>query len=979
MNFERIYKPFYHILIAGIFISACVSGCSSSPQEDGKKYVSKAFDNGKIRYNTYSSDAPWKGEADEIYKSLSGNYDPEVHMIEERVEKWNYHTDKIGETYHRVSRTLYFVQAMLETGRDDLLGEVEASLEAVLALQQTDKSKDFYGVWPYFKEEPVLTKKTPVDLNMANFPAIALIDIYMGHSDRLSAKLNEKIKLAVQAACSSILRRQTSKAYTNVAIMDIWVLYAAEGLFGVNGLDASRHVREYYNYVKEVGGFNEFNSPTYTLASIRYLSLMRQHVSDADVARMLDELLKMEWSIVARHYHKPTGQWGGPHSRAYTTLMKQPGANAGKGSSFYASVQDSPFYAFVQHASKGAVNFGVKVPWHLQKIDMNIPGEFLEYFIAPKLPRLEKERFAKNFGVVGTNYMTPQYSLSSASNSTMWNQARPLLLYFRGEGGLGASLCPRFLHDGYDFSSVFFASQQGKNNVLCALSYLNDGADKHIYMDKLGGKFTARDLRLSFEILNSKSKIILPKSGGDRVRIQFPEMAVDITLKAFGAMKGKWEIGKDPKSLDYVIWSGKEKEFDFSKMDSAAIVFALEVSPDKPSDLLVKKNADTIMASWKGLDIVSKLKPSSTISHREIFHSEFADFPEEADPKIVGLRLAKKFLNSPNSLYGDTSKTPKQITYPDVCTWLGSLWFAKTTQNADLLKRLNERFLPLLDKDKRLQPKPNHVDNNVFGALALELFMQVGKPEYKNLGLMYADTQWILPENAKPSEKEWARQGYSWQTRLWLDDMFMINAVQSQAYRVTGKREYIDRAAREMLLYLEKIQCPNGLFYHSPETPFHWGRGNGWLAVGMAEVLRALPKDSEYRPEILRRYRMMMSSLLKYQAEDGMWRQLVDDKESWKETSSTAMFAYAMIVGVKNGWLDDPSYGWLGASSAYAKAARKAWLAMVKYIDSNDNVREVCMGTNIKNSRQHYMTRPRIVGDLHGQAPYIWCANALLE
>ena len=91
------------------------------------------------------------------------------------------------------------------------------------------------------------------------------------------------------------------------------------------------------------------------------------------------------------------------------------------------------------------------------------------------------------------------------------------------------------------------------------------------------------------------------------------------------------------------------------------------------------------------------------------------------------------------------------------------------------------------------------------------------------------------------------------------------------------------------------------------------------------------------------------------------------------------MFAYAMIVGVKNGWLDDPSYGWLGASSAYAKAARKAWLAMVKYIDSNDNVREVCMGTNIKNSRQHYMTRPRIVGDLHGQAPYIWCANALLE
>jgi rhamnogalacturonyl hydrolase YesR len=47
-------------------------------------------------------------------------------------------------------------------------------------------------------------------------------------------------------------------------------------------------------------------------------------------------------------------------------------------------------------------------------------------------------------------------------------------------------------------------------------------------------------------------------------------------------------------------------------------------------------------------------------------------------------------------------------------------------------------------------------------------------------------------------------------------------------------------------------------------------------------------------------------------------RQLVDDEASWKETSASAMFTYAMIVGVKNGWLDKVTYG---------KAARKGWLA----------------------------------------------------
>jgi len=47
-----------------------------------------------------------------------------------------------------------------------------------------------------------------------------------------------------------------------------------------------------------------------------------------------------------------------------------------------------------------------------------------------------------------------------------------------------------------------------------------------------------------------------------------------------------------------------------------------------------------------------------------------------------------------------------------------------------------------------------------------------------------------------------------------------------------------------------------------------------------------------------------MVSLLKYQDENGTWRQLIDQSDSWNETSGTGMFAFAMITGVKNGWLD---------------------------------------------------------------------------
>ena len=80
----------------------------------------------------------------------------------------------------------------------------------------------------------------------------------------------------------------------------------------------------------------------------------------------------------------------------------------------------------------------------------------------------------------------------------------------------------------------------------------------------------------------------------------------------------------------------------------------------------------------------------------------------------------------------------------------------------------------------------------------------------------------------------------------------------------------------------------------------------------------------------------MMAGLLKYQTPDGMWRQLIDRQESWEESSSTGMFTFALISGVKNGWLDAATYG---------PAARKAWIALTGFIDQNSDITSVCEGT----------------------------------
>ena len=343
----------------------------------------------------------------------------------------------------------------------------------------------------------------------------------------------------------------------------------------------------------------------------------------------------------------------------------------------------------------------------------------------------------------------------------------------------------------------------------------------------------------------------------------------------------------------------------------------------------------------------------------------FNNFPIQADPKKVGERLSKRLMETKHQLYFD-----KGIHYAEVCTWYGAVRFAEVTKNKPLMKQLRNRFELLFHLEKDILPPPIHVDQNMFGCLPLRLYSITKDERYRDLGLPYADSQWILPANANEEERKWHEKGHSWQTRLWIDDMYMITIVQSEAYNVTGDPKYIQRAGEEMVLYLDELQHDNGLFYHAPDVPFYWGRGDGWMAVGMTELLHSLPENDPNRKRIMDGYLLMMNNLKKHINKDGLWNQLIDVPESWTETSGSAMFAYAMIVGVKNGWLD---------TSEFAPVARRAWLTLCNYIDDNDDLTEVCIGTGKKNSKQHYMERPRKAGDYHGQAPILWCATALLE
>lgn len=346
-----------------------------------------------------------------------------------------------------------------------------------------------------------------------------------------------------------------------------------------------------------------------------------------------------------------------------------------------------------------------------------------------------------------------------------------------------------------------------------------------------------------------------------------------------------------------------------------------------------------------------------SIATAAMAQADFDKWPSDSSPKEVGKLLAENWAG--RTFEFETGKRP-YVIYPEACAWYGALNVAEYSKDADLQKRLQQKFARFMTPEGGKPIAPNaHVDYRVIGIIPLEIYLQTKDAKYLEFGKAFADKQW----------EKTTDDGITAEARYWIDDMYMIMAIQMQAYRATKDNIYLERAAKTMVAYLDKLQQPNGLFFHAPDAQFYWGRGNGWQAAGMTELLLELPKKHPLRPRIVKGYDLMMSSLLKYQAESGLWRQLLDHPESWEETSGTGMFAFAFVTGVRKGWLDKKTYG---------PAARKAWIGLAKQIDEKGNVKEVCVGTNKGFSVQYYMDRARATGDLHGQAAALWTAMALL-
>src|SRR5262245_35212079 len=71
---------------------------------------------------------------------------------------------------------------------------------------------------------------------------------------------------------------------------------------------------------------------------------------------------------------------------------------------------------------------------------------------------------------------------------------------------------------------------------------------------------------------------------------------------------------------------------------------------------------------------------------------------------------------------------------------------------------------------------------------------------------------------------------------------------------------------------------------------YGWARGNGWALFGLLDLIEVLPEESGHRKNALERFRALAAAVLSLQDRSGFWRTLLDNPESYLETSTAGFF-----------------------------------------------------------------------------------------
>ncbi len=185
--------------------------------------------------------------------------------------------------------------------------------------------------------------------------------------------------------------------------------------------------------------------------------------------------------------------------------------------------------------------------------------------------------------------------------------------------------------------------------------------------------------------------------------------------------------------------------------------------------------------------------------------------------------------------------------------------------------------------------------------------------------------------------------------QCWCDTLFMAAYFLLRVGVKLKDEEIIEDALNQYYWHIKYLQNPDtGLWYHGYNnitkdhmSGFYWGRANAWAAYTMSRVGHILPEAYLYPKflEIVGSLNELLSSVKMYQTEDGLWRTIIDDPESYEEISASCGIAAALVNK---------------GNPLYYKYINKSIEGLKKNLSADGRVLNVSGGTAVMRDREGY-------------------------
>ncbi len=437
-----------------------------------------------------------------------------------------------------------------------------------------------------------------------------------------------------------------------------------------------------------------------------------------------------------------------------------------------------------------------------------------------------------------------------------------------------------------------------------------------------GDQISQKSLWRSFGWLTPDLVVILKP--GDELKVGLPESASEKLRKVC-----------------------RESQFPIHDLKGSHLATALTSSPETPANFgnipafeLVCPETQFSNEGYKFLNRLAKQKiPGISSAHGERIDRHFRrplDVAKQLDA-VYGHHLSK-------------------VTYQPALSLIARLNLDDLTAGHSRYREIEQIVADYVSGEKTsLGKKPNGsvtAGHLIFSELAHRVDKQKYTPLVKKAAdQIFADNGNALP--VMPAHNEMS------------DAVFMGGPILAAAGNLTGDEHYYDLCLQHVRFMQELCLRKDGVYRHSPLDEAAWGRGNGFPALGLALVLSEIPEEHSAHQELLKDFQNHLAALCKHQDPTGMWHQVIDEPGSYREMTSTCMISFAIIRGLRKGWL---------RPNQFDTVLEESIPAIIDRISPEGELFDVCTGTGKQKNLQAYYDRTAILGkDERGGAMAFLC------